>query len=96
MQVALYRISQEALNNVARHSGATRAEVNLNCQPEQVTLQIRDNGRGFDPGKIPPGHLGLGIMRERAGQIEATLKINSQPGGGTEILVIWPEAEEPG
>jgi len=91
VQVALYRIAQEALNNVAKHAGASQATVNLRCQPEQVELFIRDDGRGFNPESAFLKHLGLGIMRERAEAIGATLKIESQVGHGTQVLVTWTD-----
>jgi PAS domain S-box-containing protein len=90
VQIALYRIAQEALNNVARHAGADRAAVSLCCRPEQLELRISDDGQGFDPTSVALEHLGLGIMRERAKTIDATLRLDSQPGRGTQIEVIWP------
>ncbi|MCC7355073.1 MAG: GAF domain-containing sensor histidine kinase, partial [Anaerolineae bacterium] len=89
VQIALYRIAQEALNNVAKHSGANQAVVSLNCQPGKVELRISDDGRGFEMTSISPDHLGLGIMRERAEAIGATLDIQSQPGHGTQVVVTW-------
>ena len=75
---------------MTKHAQASQVEVSLNNQPDQVMLSIGDNGRGFDPNHIPPGHFGVGIMRERAEAIGAALEINSQPGQGTEVVVIWP------
>ena len=89
VKVALYRIAQEALNNVAKHAGATHAAVVLRCQPEQVELCISDDGRGFDTGAVSPESLGLGIMRERVETIGATLEIESGTGLGTEVKVSW-------
>jgi two-component system nitrate/nitrite sensor histidine kinase NarX len=89
VKVALYRIAQEALNNVAKHAGATAATLRLSCQPEGVRLCVADDGLGFDPESLPPDSLGLGIMRERAETIGAALTIESQPGAGTEITVLW-------
>ena len=79
VRVALYRISQEALNNVAKHSGATRAILSLTCEGEEVRLVIEDNGSGFDPATAGAGQLGLGIMRERAESVGATLELDSKP-----------------
>jgi two-component system nitrate/nitrite sensor histidine kinase NarX len=90
VKIALYRIAQEALNNVAKHAGASHAAVHLECGPDCLTLRIVDDGRGFEVASVQPDHLGLGIMRERAEAIGATLSIESQPGHGTEIDVIWP------
>jgi PAS domain S-box-containing protein len=90
VQVALYRITQEALNNVAKHAKANQAVVNLRCQSEQVELHIEDDGCGFELGNVSPEHLGLGIMHERAETIGATLKLQSRPAQGTQIDVVWP------
>ncbi len=89
VQVGLYRITQEALNNVAKHAKAGQAVVSLRCQPRQVELQIKDDGRGFEPEQVSPEHLGLGIMRERAETIGAAFGLQSWPGQGTQIEVVW-------
>jgi nitrate/nitrite-specific signal transduction histidine kinase len=89
VKVALYRIAQESLNNVAKHAGASRATVRLRCAPDEVELHINDDGRGFDVSNIPPNHLGVGVMRERAETIGATLQIKSQIGQGTRVMVTW-------
>jgi PAS domain S-box-containing protein len=88
VKVALYRIAQEALNNVVKHARARHARVNLDADGERVTLRISDDGCGFDPVAASQG-LGLGIVRDRAGHIDARLHINSQPDQGTEVLVVW-------
>src|SRR5690606_12728034 len=74
VQVALYRITQEALNNVAHHSAAEHARVTLLCSDAGVTLRVEDDGRGFDVDRVPPERLGLGIMRERAQAIGARIR----------------------
>ncbi|OGO39065.1 MAG: hypothetical protein A2147_07315 [Chloroflexi bacterium RBG_16_57_8] len=89
VKVAVYRIAQESLNNIAKHSGATKAEVSLICEPDKVILQVSDNGRGFDATAAHTDSLGLGIMRERARQIGASLSIRSKAGKGTSIRVMW-------
>ena len=89
VKIALYRIAQEALNNVAKHSRASRAKVNLDCKDNIITLSIRDNGHGFDARNVPPDSLGLGIMRERARGINADITLESKIGEGTEVKVIW-------
>jgi PAS domain S-box-containing protein len=89
VKVALYRIAQEALNNVAKHSKATRAEVTLHCQPQGVNLTISDNGKGFDVQGVQAESLGLGIMRERTRGIGARLSVDSQVKKGTKIRVDW-------
>ena len=91
VQITLYRIAQEALNNIHKHASATEIEVDLRYQPEPVTLTIRDNGSGFDPVSVSPEHLGLGIMKERADSIGAYFGIESEIGRGTKVSVIWPD-----
>jgi PAS domain S-box-containing protein len=91
VQVAVYRIAQEALNNIARHAEASQVTVALCCRPDATELRIGDDGRGFNPGNIAPGHLGLSIMRERAEAIGATLQIDSRPGMGTQVVIICPQ-----
>lgn len=89
VQIALYRIVQEALNNVAKHAGASRVSVDLHCRPRHAALEISDDGCGFELADVLPDRLGLGIMRERAQGIGAVLDITSQPGQGTRIAVDW-------
>lgn len=91
VQVTFYRLCQEALNNVARHSGASKVEIDLIYDARVVELRIRDDGRGFDPAHISPGHYGLSMMRERAKAIDASLSIAGERGAGAEIAVRWPE-----
>jgi len=93
VQIALYRIAQEALNNVVKHARASQVTLSLCNRPEQVELRVKDDGRGFDTGTVKPGHLGLDIMRERAQAIGISLKIASQPGQGTEIVATYANAQ---
>ena len=90
VQIGLYRITQEALNNIVKHSRAGAATVTLTFDPEQLKLCIEDNGRGFETSNISSEHLGVGIMHERADNIGASFKIYSQLGNGTRINVAWP------
>ena len=92
-QIALYRISQEALNNMAKHAGASQVSVELRCSPGPVTLCVADDGIGFDPGQVRPDRFGMGVMRERAEGIGALLDVRSQPGQGTRVMVNWEERE---
>ncbi len=89
VQVSFYRIAQEALNNVTKYSNANEAKIELSVHAAGGLLRIRDDGRGFDPSNITGTHMGLRIMRERANEVDAELKIQSQIGGGTTIQVIW-------
>jgi ligand-binding sensor domain-containing protein/signal transduction histidine kinase len=96
VQVALYRIAQEALNNVAKHARPSQVWLSLNCKQnshngrlEKVTLEVRDDGCGFNPKHVPPDCFGLGIMNERAQAIDASLNIHSKPGEGAWVQVEW-------
>jgi len=99
VHIALYRICQEALNNIVKHSEATEVDLRLQCRKGRgrqyhVSLIIQDNGIGFNPRMSRTGHFGLVDLRERAGAIGARLKLTSIPGGGTTIQVKWQgEAE---
>jgi signal transduction histidine kinase len=88
VQVGLYRVTQEALNNIGKHAKATQAIVNLRLG-DIVRLTIEDDGKGFDPTEVTADHLGLKIMRERAEAIGAKFSVYSEPGDGTQISFIW-------
>jgi signal transduction histidine kinase len=87
IKVALYRITQEALNNVAKHANATIANIKVTCQSGVTELSISDNGKGFDTAGVRPESLGLGIMRDRAQEIGADIEIQSVIGSGTTVTV---------
>jgi NarL family two-component system sensor histidine kinase LiaS len=91
---ALFRIVQEALANVARHSGVRAAEVELCYGDAMVTLVVRDAGRGFDPAAARnPRAIGLLSMAERAEALGGAFQLLSEPGGGARILVAIPPGE---
>jgi nitrate/nitrite-specific signal transduction histidine kinase len=92
VKIVFYRVAQEALNNIAKHSGARQVELHLECQPGQLNLCIKDDGLGFEPDSLPPGHMGIAIMRERANSIGASLKIESQLNQGTTVELNWRSA----
>jgi nitrate/nitrite-specific signal transduction histidine kinase len=94
VKIVFYRVAQEALNNIAKHSGARHVELHLECQASHLNLCIQDDGLGFDVGSIPPDHMGIAIMRERASSIGARLKIESQLGQGTEVELDWGPAQK--
>jgi signal transduction histidine kinase len=95
VQVAFYRIAQEALNNVYKHAKASRASIHLHFRPDgSVMLRIIDDGNGIDPGDGHNHQLGLGIMRERAQEIGAGLTIESQPGQGTQVVAVWHASQQ--
>jgi len=89
VKITMYRVTQEAMNNIAKHSEATRVDLKLQSDPDRVQLSIRDNGRGFDPGAMRDSGLGLGIMRERADEIGASLDVSSAPVEGTQVNISW-------
>ena len=94
LEEAVFRIIQEALNNVNKHSEATKVDVGLSIQPERVVAKIRDDGIGFDVNAAPSAgrHLGLLGMRERAEALGGRFTIASEAGKGTEIVVeLTPE-----
>jgi two-component system nitrate/nitrite sensor histidine kinase NarX len=92
VQVAIYRVCQEALNNVAKHARASLVEINLNHEDTAIELIIRDDGQGFDPARITSGHYGLSMMHERVEGVGAQLSVMSQPGHGTELIIRWAPA----
>ena len=88
-KVTLYRITQEALNNITKHANASQVFIKLNYIEEGLVLEILDNGQGFDPQDIPINSLGIGIMVERAENVDAKIDIESEPDHGTHIRVEW-------
>ena len=88
VQLSLYRITQEALNNVVKHANPSLASVTLSFLPENVRLEISDDGCGFDPLTASSDHFGLSIMQERAASIGADLHVISKPGCGTQVNVV--------
>jgi two-component system NarL family sensor kinase len=99
VEVALYRIAEEALGNVARHAGAGTARLRLQLLPESAALEVEDDGRGFDPGAVPADRFGLLGMRERARLLGGELRVESAPGAGTRVLarvpLVRPAPESP-
>jgi GAF domain-containing protein len=89
VQIGLYRIVQEALNNTLKHAEANHAEVIFRSREEGVSLAIRDDGKGFDTSRPSSGRLGLIVMRERAHGVGARLRVLSRPGRGTRVYVHW-------
>jgi signal transduction histidine kinase len=90
VEAQLFVIGREALANVEKHAGAGAAHVRVQAPQGQVVLEIRDDGRGFDPAAGHPGHFGLDSMRSRAAEIGALLTITSTPGSGTLVRVCVP------
>ena len=91
IEKALFRVAQEALNNVVKHSRATEALVVLKTHENMVYLTIEDNGVGIQPGPVRANTLGLTSMRERVEQLGGTIEITSGTNGtGTAVRVMVP------
>jgi signal transduction histidine kinase len=89
----LLLLAQEAVTNALKHGDPTSIEMRLKALDHEIELQIRDDGRGFDPAAAPgqlDGHFGLQGMHERAKRIGGTLEVTSKPGRGTSITVLLP------
>jgi signal transduction histidine kinase len=89
-RLCLFRVAQEALQNAVKHSGASRIAMALRATESDLTLTVVDDGKGFDVGSSWGAGLGLISMSERAESLGGTLRIHSQPGGGTHVTVIVP------
>jgi signal transduction histidine kinase len=94
VQVAFYRVCQEGLSNIAKHTEASRVAIRLLYGPSEVELYLSDDGCGFNPAHVSPGRSGLSMMCERAQAVGASLSIVSQPGQGTEITIRWTRDTE--
>ena len=86
----IYRIAQEALHNLVKHSRAKHASLRLRVDRDALTMEVADDGEGFDPSRSYPGHFGLPSMRERAESGGGELQIESRPGEGTTVRVRVP------
>ena len=94
-EAALLRIAQGAVGNVAKHSGARRCRVTVTYEPDEVRLDVVDDGHGFDPAAVARrpvglGHVGLAAMRQRAAEQGGALEVESQPGSGTAVSASIP------
>ncbi len=92
VETALYRIVQEAMTNIVKHSRAHAISVALVRKPAAVAAVIEDDGEGFDPADVRDGGFGLVGMRERVGLLDGRLQIESTPGAGTTIVAEVPLA----
>ena len=88
VHISFYRIAQEAIHNIMKHSRATQFKVQFSEEDSRIILYVEDNGIGFDSATISAG-LGLNTMRERANLIGANIKFNSQVGSGTSVTLEW-------
>ncbi len=103
LEIALFRIAQEAINNVAKHAAARTVAIEVDRSPDRVQLTVADDGVGFDLAEVmmagpvpgtPPRSVGLMGMHERVALLAGRLVIDAQPGSGTRVLVHVPIAEE--
>lgn len=94
--LALFRIVQEGLHNVRKHAGASWVFVKLEIRPDRLQIVIRDNGKGFDPGRLADqgGGFGLAGIRERAELLRGEMRVKTVPGRGTELSVTVPIEKE--
>lgn len=92
VESVFYRVAQEAVSNALRHGRPTRVRVVLRGSPTETTLEIEDDGRGFDTGtpSREREHLGLFTMRERVALVDGTLEVRSAPGEGTRVRATVP------
>jgi signal transduction histidine kinase len=88
--LCFYRVLQESLANVAKHAAADEVDVTLSFSPQRVSLEVSDNGQGFDSGEDKPGHYGLENMKKRAAQLNGSLDITSRPEQGTTVTLHVP------
>lgn len=94
-ELAIYRVAQESLTNVARHAAARRVRVSLEAGADSVVLSVSDDGRGFPTGRSPEGHGGIRGMRERALLVGGALAVKPGSSGGVEVRFEVPAASEP-
>jgi signal transduction histidine kinase len=92
--LCVYRIAQEALQNVARHSGSHSARVRLWMEHFALRLKVSDDGCGFDAQRLSGGGLGLVSMRERVRSLRGTIDVRSRPGAGTTVEAAVPVSRE--
>ncbi|WP_241564601.1 sensor histidine kinase [Nonomuraea polychroma] len=91
VEASLLRIAQEALANIAKHAGASRVGVTLSYMEDVITLDVRDDGAGFDPARaLDGGGFGLASMRKRVTRLAGRFEIESEPGAGTAISAAIP------
>jgi signal transduction histidine kinase len=99
IKINLYRLIQEAMNNIRKHAGATLVRINMVASFPNILIRITDNGKGFDIKKhknfeLNPKHMGLRSMEERVSLLKGTMDIQSKPGSGTRILIEIPFLEK--
>ena len=98
MQEVIYRVAQESLQNVLKHSGSSRVKLLLRSADKNIRLSVQDDGAGFSPetATAKPMSFGLAGMRERAALLGGTLLVRSAPGKGTRVLLDLPRTSANG
>jgi two-component system NarL family sensor kinase len=97
LEMCIYRVAQEAVQNAVKHSRARRVRIGLTCEPGTARLSVTDDGVGIPPAaRARPWTFGLGGMAERAALVGGSLQISSTPGAGTEVLLTVPCEPDPG
>jgi signal transduction histidine kinase len=91
---ALYRIAQEAMHNAVKHAKPRTIRLQLACRDGMVTLEVADDGMGFDASGSFPGHLGLKSMPERAERLGGQVMVTSTPGAGTQVRASIPLSQQ--
>lgn len=89
LETAIFRIAQELINNIVKHSGASRARIEIYLEKEQIIIEAQDNGKGIDLEQPWKG-IGLNTIKDRAGLMEGTMLIDSVPGTGTLVTIVLP------
>lgn len=92
-QLQYYRVAEEALNNALKHAAATAVHITIQASDDEVTMEICDNGKGFDPARTGSGGLGLVSMRERLEKMGGRFELITSPGAGTTLRVSSPRQE---
>ena len=90
IELAVYRMAQEAIGNAVRHADAKTISVVLETAQGALTLRVSDDGKGFTPGQVAPHRLGIFGMKERAALVRGTIAVTSRPGRGTDVIITVP------
>jgi two-component system NarL family sensor kinase len=93
VETVVFRVSQEALWNIVRHAGVKTASIELIFSPEEIRLEVSDQGCGFDPSQafLPPRGFGLAAMRERVEAVGGEFEVISAPGAGARLVAHFPQ-----